>query len=89
MKCRICQNEEGNISFELTEMMYGLRDEFKYFQCSACECIQIVSPPVDMNKYYPGDYYSYTQIKQLKGRVCSNSYSAGVLYREINPWLEK
>jgi len=40
-------------------MMYGFRDQFEYFQCSACECIQIVNPPADMGKYYPGDYYSY------------------------------
>ena len=66
MKCRICQNEDGNISFELAEMMYGLRDKFKYFQCSACDCIQIVSPPADMTKYYPGDYYSYTEEKTVK-----------------------
>jgi 2-polyprenyl-3-methyl-5-hydroxy-6-metoxy-1,4-benzoquinol methylase len=66
MKCRICQNENGNISFELTEMMYGLRDVFKYFQCAACDCIQIVSPPDNMNKYYPKDYYSYTADKIIK-----------------------
>jgi len=44
MKCRICRNENGNISFELKEMMYGFRDAFAYFRCVACDCIQIVSP---------------------------------------------
>jgi SAM-dependent methyltransferase len=66
MKCRICQNENGNISFELREMMYGFRDQFEYFQCAACGCIQIVSLPADMSKYYPGDYYSYTAEKPVK-----------------------
>ena len=66
MKCRICQNEEGNTSFELTEMMYGLKDKFNYFQCAACDCIQIVDPPDNLNKYYPGDYYSYTANKTVK-----------------------
>ena len=66
MKCRICQNEEGNISLELREMMFGFRDKFEYFQCVACDCIQIVSPPADMNKYYPGNYYSYTADKKVK-----------------------
>ncbi len=61
MKCKICQNAESNISLELKEMMYGLKESFQYFQCSACECIQIVNPPADMNKYYPGDYYSYNE----------------------------
>lgn len=66
MKCRICQNEKGNPSFELREMMYGFRDKFEYFQCAACDCIQILSPPADMKKYYPGDYYSYTAEKSVK-----------------------
>jgi SAM-dependent methyltransferase len=66
MKCGICQNENENTSFELREMMYGFRDKFKYFQCAACDCIQIVSPPADMNKYYPGDYYSYRKESRLK-----------------------
>jgi len=66
MKCKICQNEDGNISFKLKEMMYGIRDKFDYFQCAACDCIQIVSPPNNMNKYYPGDYYSYSARKIVK-----------------------
>ncbi len=66
MKCRICQNENGNISFELKEMMYGFRDKFEYFRCAACDCLQIVSPPADMTKYYPRDYYSYTEEKTVK-----------------------
>ena len=66
MRCRICQNEEGNISFELKEMMYGFRDKFNYFQCVSCDCIQIVSPPADMKKYYPVDYYSYKTENKLR-----------------------
>lgn len=67
MECRVCQNEKDNISFELKEMMYGLRETFQYFQCSACGCIQIATPPpADMNKYYPGDYYSYQSDKLVK-----------------------
>ena len=66
MKCRICENEERNISFKLKEMMYGLKDEFKYFQCAVCDCIQIVKPPDIINKYYPGDYYSYSTNTTVK-----------------------
>ena len=66
MKCRICQNEKKNISFTLTEMMFGYRDKFDYFQCSSCDCMQIVSHPDDMSKYYPGDYYSYIIENKLK-----------------------
>jgi SAM-dependent methyltransferase len=66
MKCKICQNEKGNTAFELKEMMYGFGDTFPYFQCSSCNCIQIVSPPENMIKYYPGDYYSYSTEMMVK-----------------------
>lgn len=60
MKCAICKNEENNKTFILKEMMFGFRDEFKYFQCSACFCLQIENIPDNLNKYYPGNYYSYS-----------------------------
>lgn len=41
-------------------MMFGFRDEFEYFQCAVCKCLQISAPPADMARYYPGDYYSYS-----------------------------
>jgi len=54
-------------------MMYGLREEFIYFQCSVCGCLQISELPKDIKKYYPADiYYSYhQQIKasKLRGSV--------------------
>jgi len=38
--------------------MFGFRDEFTYFECSKCGCLQIVDIPKNMKKYYPLDYYS-------------------------------
>lgn len=66
MKCRICQNETGNTSIEMEDMMYGSRETFEYFQCSACGCIQIGSVPDDMGRHYPGNYYSYLVNTELK-----------------------
>ena len=50
MKCRICNNIEGNKTYEVREMMWGLRETFAYFQCSKCECFQISQIPSDMSK---------------------------------------
>lgn len=47
-------------------MMYGLHEKFEYFQCGACGCIQIVNVPKDMGKYYPSNYYSYTDTSKPK-----------------------
>ncbi len=56
--CRICGNSEGNREFRPREMMFGLRDEFAYFQCAACGCLQIRDFPPDMARFYPANYYS-------------------------------
>ena len=83
-QCRICGNEEGNRSFTVREMMYGLREEFDYFQCAKCDCLQIAEFPKDMSKYYPGDYYSFSKydgkkFKGAKGAVKLKQYEAAVL----------
>jgi len=57
--CAICNNSFDNKSFVVKEMMFGFRDEFSYFQCSECGCLQLAEIPEDMNKYYPSKYYSY------------------------------
>jgi 2-polyprenyl-3-methyl-5-hydroxy-6-metoxy-1,4-benzoquinol methylase len=82
--CRICENEKGNSHFKVREMMYGLREEFDYFQCGACDCLQIAEFPEDMSKYYPGDYYSFSKydgekFKGSKGALKLKQYEAAVL----------
>ena len=59
MKCRICENEEGNRNFIVAEMMYGYDQSFQYFQCADCDCLQIAEYPSDIQKYYGEGYYSY------------------------------
>ena len=40
-------------------MMFGTREEFRYFSCSSCGCLQIATIPGDLSRHYPRDYYSY------------------------------
>lgn len=58
-ECRICSNTQGNPVFTAREMMYGTREEFEYFQCARCGCLQIASIPPDLSNYYPPGYYSH------------------------------
>jgi 2-polyprenyl-3-methyl-5-hydroxy-6-metoxy-1,4-benzoquinol methylase len=83
-QCRICGNDKGNTSYTAREMMYGLREEFDYFQCSKCECLQISEFPEDMSKYYPSDYYSFNKydgkkFRGAKGVIKLKQYEAAVL----------
>ncbi|MGH2506899.1 MAG: class I SAM-dependent methyltransferase, partial [Ktedonobacteraceae bacterium] len=45
--------------YQIREMMFGYRDEFPYFECSQCGCLQIAKIPFDIAKYYPKKYYSF------------------------------
>lgn len=62
--CRICSNKNNNKTFVAREMMLGFKDEFLYFECSACKCLQIAEFPNDISKYYPSDYYSLRKKKK-------------------------
>lgn len=58
--CRICGNTEELQFFTAREMMIGLREEFSYFQCSQCGCLQIKEIPTDLGRFYSSDYYSFS-----------------------------
>jgi SAM-dependent methyltransferase len=58
MLCRVCGNINGNTPYLVREMNFGTREQFDYFQCAGCGCLQIARFPEDMSKYYPNDYIS-------------------------------
>ena len=57
--CRICGNQTANTTYIAREMHLGLGDEFNYFKCARCGCLQIEDIPPDLSRYYPNYYYSY------------------------------
>ena len=59
MTCRICGNAKENTLYEVREMMLGFREWFNYFQCSACQCLQIDKIPDDLARFYPENYNGY------------------------------
>lgn len=40
-------------------MMFGTREEFDYFICGHCGCLQIREIPSDQGKFYLSNYYSF------------------------------
>jgi SAM-dependent methyltransferase len=59
LTCKICNNQSHNQLFTARERMLGLNDEFEYFECANCNCLQIIEIPENMDRYYPDNYYSY------------------------------
>jgi 2-polyprenyl-3-methyl-5-hydroxy-6-metoxy-1,4-benzoquinol methylase len=59
-------NDKNNTAYVAREMMYGLRDEFVYFQCGSCKCLQIAVFPENISKYYSESYYSFSEYSGKK-----------------------
>jgi SAM-dependent methyltransferase len=66
LNCSICGVKDGT-QLTFREMMFGTRDEFAYWECSGCGCIQIAEIPKNLARYYPSEYYSLNaQISPLQ-----------------------
>jgi len=59
--CKVCGDDSQKRTYTAREMMFGTRDEFLYFECPCCGCVQIAEIPQDMSAYYPNTYYSHKQ----------------------------
>lgn len=57
--CRICGTEGNFESYLAREMMQNKRDEFEYFVCERCKCLQIAAVPENLGDYYGSGYYSF------------------------------
>ena len=40
--------------------MFGMREQFAYFECADCGCLRLMTLPADLAKYYGPGYYSFT-----------------------------
>lgn len=43
--------------------MIGLKEEFAYFECSSCGCLQIAEIPKDIKKFYPLEYVPFNKAR--------------------------
>lgn len=57
--CRVCGAEGEFETYLVREMMQGTKEEFPYFVCDRCHCLQIASVPENLGDYYGSDYYSF------------------------------
>ena len=67
--CKICNNENITEFYEVKEMMFGIKESFTYFICNNCNCLQILSSPPNMDKYYSQGYYSHKSNNSLKKKI--------------------
>jgi hypothetical protein len=58
LTCRICGSIGEHQTYVAREMMFGTRENFTYFTCDDCECLQIAEVPRDLARFYADSYYS-------------------------------
>lgn len=67
--------------------MFGFRDEFIYFECGGCGCVQIAEIPQNLSKYYPENYYSFQSPSPLKifikGPYLPEPFSAKLVLKRL------
>ncbi len=88
VQCKICGCDKLEHHL-FREMMFRIGDEFEYLECKFCGCIQIADIPVDLDRYYPHEYYSFDLPKlNWKGKIrnrlirhilCNRIYGINIL----------
>jgi len=57
--CQVCLSNAPHDLYHCREKMFGWGDEFTYFQCTHCGCLQMAAVPADLSRFYPANYYSF------------------------------
>lgn len=57
--CIACDRRQPATPFVATERLLDSREEFAYWECSACGCVQIEQVPEDLARHYPERYFAY------------------------------
>ena len=80
-------------------MMFGTKDEFAYFKCSNCGCIQIKEIPKNLSRYYPSNYYSLKSkgkkdylksvIRIIARLIISGIWPQFLSQKEVSLWIKK
>jgi SAM-dependent methyltransferase len=82
-QCLVCSSTAGK-THVAREMMFGTREEFMYFECADCGCLQLATPPADLGKYYGDCYYSFNPVEPSRSfcRAWARRFlTAGELFR--------
>ena len=64
--CKICGEKCIVAAYKVKEMYFGTKDEFTYYECGDCGCLQISVFPENVASYYPENYYSKKKVLREK-----------------------
>jgi SAM-dependent methyltransferase len=79
--CRICQGQKGSVYFA-KERLIGLSEEFRYFECLECGCLQLDQQVEDLARFY-GSGYGTIHISVVKQMLRTAMYYFSLSRSEI------
>lgn len=84
--CPICENKINNKIILFEEKMFRMEGRFEYVDCSNCQAISIVQPPINLSRYYPeNNYYSVKKISFIRRNfMCLRDLAYTVSYPGAN-----
>lgn len=71
MNCKICNTIITSPAIQTKEMMFGFNTTHHYLECNNCNALLLENIPIDLNKFYPENYYSF---KQHPSELIKSSY---------------
>jgi SAM-dependent methyltransferase len=78
--CGICGSNGDHTGYSVRDMMFGNREEFRYFLCADCGCLQLAAIPADLSKYYPPGYYSFSEKASSRKGLSRWLYGSWIRY---------
>ena len=92
LTCRVCETTGEHAQYVVREMLFGTREEFRYFECSNCGTLQITSIPHNLAQYYPQTYQDVslkTPVVATGVRLFLRQQRAAYMLGKMNPvgWL--
>ena len=67
--CPICGNKDNNKTYNVKEMMIGLREEFLYVECANCKCLYLNEIPENIGDYYDSEYGPHRKLNSFKNNI--------------------
>lgn len=61
--CRICGWTGEASALMVREMQFEMAEEFGYFECGSCHCLQLKEIPENLGRYYGQNYFSFNEPK--------------------------
>lgn len=72
--CVACEGVHEATAFIATERLLGTLEQFEYWECPHCGCVQIAQIPEDLARHYPERYFAFKPqhrlaANRLRGRL--------------------